>query len=131
MGVSHLYPVKHKNHKNAELEHRRFFQYPPYGKLTAIRLSGLREQEVIAEAHALAHYLRELISQFDSLKQAKILGPTPAPLSRIKNRYRYHLLIKATDYKVINFIGSKAFSFIKENFKKSKGTLDVDPYTLL
>ncbi len=116
---------------NQEIEHRKLFEYPPFGKLTAIRLSGIREQEVITEAHMLAQYLRELIAQFDSLKGSKILGPTPSPLSRIKNRYRYHLLIKAQDYKVINFIGHKAFGFIKENFKKSKGVIDVDPYTLL
>lgn len=116
---------------NQELEHRQFFQYPPFGKITAIRLSGLREQEVIHEGQMITQFLSAMISQFENLKNAKVLGPTPAPLSRIKNRYRYHILIKAQDHQVIQFIANKADQFIKDHVKKTKCLIDVDPYTLI
>ncbi len=116
---------------NQELEHRQFFHYPPFGKITAIRISGMREQEVISEGQQLAYYLNGLIQEYEKLKSAKVLGPTPAPLSRIKNRYRYHLLIKAQNHKVINFIAQRAEQFIQKNCKKTKCLIDVDPYTLI
>lgn len=114
-----------------EMGHRELFHYPPFGKITAIRMTGMREQEVIHDAKLLARYLTDLVQAHDRLKNARILGPTPAPLTRIKNRYRYHLLIKSTDAHVVNHIGNSAFQFIKDNFKKTKGSLDVDPYSLL
>lgn len=114
-----------------ELQHRQLFSYPPFGKLTAIRITGLREHEVIQEAQQIAQFLTQLIAKFESLKGAKILGPTPAPLSRIKNRYRYHILIKGKGHQVLNHLGNKAFQYIKENIKKSKCLIDVDPYSLL
>lgn len=114
-----------------ELEHRELFHYPPFGKLTAIRISGMREHEVIQDGKMLAQYLTNLAQAHDSLKSARIMGPTPAPLARIKNRYRYHILIKSTDPQVVKHIGNSAFQFMREHFKKTKGQLDVDPYTLL
>lgn len=113
-----------------ELEHREFFNYPPFGKLTAIRITGMKEHEVISEGQQLAQFLKQLIEHYPQLK-AQILGPTPAPLSRIKNRYRYHILIKSSDFQVLNQIGNKAFDYIKTHIKRSKCLIDVDPYSLL
>jgi primosomal protein N' (replication factor Y) (superfamily II helicase) len=114
-----------------ELKNRQLFSYPPYGKLASIRFSGLRESEVIEEAHNLTEYLIQLCSHFETLRSSQILGPTPAPLSRIKNRYRYHILIKSPEHQALNHICNKAYEFIKNNIKKSKSTIDVDPYSLL
>ena len=114
-----------------ELKHREMFSYPPFGKLTAIRISGIREQEVIEEAHLLTRFLQGLVKEFSQLQEAQILGPTPAPLAKIKNRYRYHLLIKAKDHHVMNHIASQAEQFIRENCKKTKCLIDVDPYSLV
>ncbi len=114
-----------------EMEHRQLFQYPPFGKVTAIRISGIREHEVIEEGQALVRFLQGLTQEFEALKASKIMGPTPAPLSKIKNRYRYHILIKAENHKVINLIASRAEDFIKAHCKRTKCLIDVDPYSLI
>ncbi len=134
--VNHPSLVAAKNHDfvkfvDQELEHRKFFNYPPFGKITAIRLSHLRENVVIDDGQKIVSYLRALIERFDNLKDSQVLGPTPAPLSRLKNRYRYHILIKAKDHQVINFLANKAESFIKDQVKKTKCLVDVDPYSLI
>ncbi len=128
--------VAAKNHDyesfvNQELEHRQFFHYPPFGKITAIRLSHIREHEVIEDGKNIVSFLNALITRFDNLKDSQVLGPTPAPLSRLKNRYRYHILIKAKDHQVINFLANKAEQFIKDQIKKTKCLIDVDPYSLI
>ncbi len=134
--VNHTSLVAAKTHDylafvKQELEHRQFFHYPPFGKITAIRLSHIKENDVIVEGQAIVAFLRALIDKFDNLKGAQVLGPTPAPLSRLKNRYRYHILIKAQDHQIINFLANKAESFIKDQVKKTKCLIDVDPYSLI
>jgi len=59
-----------------------------------------------------------------------ILGPVAAPMVRLQNSYRYHLIIKAASVKII----SQVVNHIKENIKLSssvKISIDVDPYGLL
>ncbi|MEM7646903.1 MAG: primosomal protein N', partial [Pseudomonadota bacterium] len=128
--------VAAKNHDyeyfaNNELKQRSMFQYPPFGKIAAVRMSAMRESELIEESQQLTHFLKSLIEKFPNLKGSQVLGPTPAPLSRIKNRYRYHILLKADQPDVLNYICQKAQEFIKENVKKSKSLIDVDPYSLI
>ena len=77
-----------------ELEHRKLFGYPPFGKLAVIRMTGLHREKLIKETGFLVKHLKGLIQNFLSLENAQVLGPTPAPLARIKNRYRYQILIK-------------------------------------
>ena len=114
-----------------ELKHRHMFKYPPFGKIAAIRLSALKQDELINSGKSIVNFGNSLIQEFSSLKGAQILGPTPAPLSRIKNRYRYHILIKCPDHKRLNFIAQKMMEFANTNWKKIRNNLDVDPYSLL
>ena len=114
-----------------ELLHRQLFHYPPFGKITAIRLSGMREREVLEDGQKISNFAQQLISKFPQLEGSQVLGPTPAPLTRIKNRYRYHILLKSPNHKAINLIGQRLSDFIHQNCKNTKCLLDVDPYSLL
>ncbi len=128
--LTHVQAAHYSGFVNLELEHRQMFGYPPFTRLAAIRISGLKKQEVIDDGEHLRSYLLQLKENFDSLAGAHILGPTPAPLSRLKNRYRFHILIKAPDHKVLNHLVQKTADFIKDQNKKSKFLIDVDPYSL-
>jgi len=62
--------------------------------------------------------------------QLNILGPIDAPIARMQDSYRYHLILKADSVKVI----SSALSFLKENLKVGstiKQVIDIDPYSLM
>ena len=61
---------------------------PPFGRLASIILSGVNEGEVESEALKLAKHR-------PAYKNVMILGPTPAPISRLRGRYRMRFLIKA------------------------------------
>jgi primosomal protein N' (replication factor Y) len=62
--------------------------WPPYGQLAAILLDGSVEHEVQQAGLALVRS-----APMDD--RIKVLGPAPAPLSRLKGQYRYRLLVKA------------------------------------
>ncbi|PKN45378.1 MAG: hypothetical protein CVU59_09255 [Deltaproteobacteria bacterium HGW-Deltaproteobacteria-17] len=43
--------------------------------------------------------------------RVEVLGPVPAPISRIRNVYRYQILLKSTDRKVLHALVRRAAAF--------------------
>jgi primosomal protein N' (replication factor Y) len=72
-----------------EAEERRTRGMPPFGRLAALIVSGPDEGAVVALARRLAR-------EAPSGGGVEVLGPAPAPLSRLRGRYRYRLLMKAS-----------------------------------
>lgn len=64
--------------------------YPPYGRLARIVVTGPRVDAVKTVAASLADALRAAPAPGWS-----VLGPSPAPLAKVKNAYRWHVLLKA------------------------------------
>ncbi|GBF79236.1 primosomal protein N' [Aphanothece sacrum] len=72
-----------------ELPRRQELNFPPYGRLILIRLSGLDAAEVQQSAMILGEFCQQKIGS-----GCEILGPAPASIMRIANRYRWHILLK-------------------------------------
>lgn len=72
---------------NTELEQRQALNYPPYGRLILLRLSSPEEIQVQNTALKIATALKSG-SGFD------VLGPAPASVLRVANRFRWQILIK-------------------------------------
>lgn len=71
-----------------EIEYRRQLEYPPFSYLANIIIKGEEEKITIDKAEKIAHQLRLLV------QDTQILGPIPAPLSKIKKQYRWQLILK-------------------------------------
>ncbi len=74
-----------------ELQQRQELNYPPFGQLIVLKLSSLNEVEVEQTAQQFADIL--LLATEEST-EIEILGPAPAPILRIANRYRWQILLK-------------------------------------
>lgn len=72
-----------------ELPAREGLNYPPYGRLILIRLSGVNSDEVEKTAVTLADVCINLVGS-----DVDILGPAPASIMRVANRFRWHILLK-------------------------------------
>ncbi len=72
---------------NSELEQRQALNYPPYGRLILLRLSSINATEVANAAEMIAVFLR-------SWEGYDILGPAPASVMRVANRFRWQILLK-------------------------------------
>ncbi|MGB0562232.1 MAG: primosomal protein N' [Spirulinaceae cyanobacterium] len=68
---------------------RRSGGWPPYQRLVLLRVTGLEESEVEQAADLLAQGARNLLPE-----TCEVLAPTPAPILRIKRRYRWQVLLK-------------------------------------
>lgn len=109
------------------LNKRKQLGYPPFTRLVRVLLTGAN--------HDLCHNLIEKMA--DELKKNlqkddRILGPSVANIMRIKNRFRYHFLIKVKNTGSIPGY-KKAVEGTFNKLKKGNMTLlyDVDPYNFM
>lgn len=80
-----------------ELAFREVVGYPPYGRLASFRIQGLDEGRVKDACRRLRARAEALRSRTPQFAAVEILGPAPAPLVRLRNNYRYQLLVKGPD----------------------------------
>src|SRR5690606_9286435 len=72
-----------------ELAFRRRLGYPPFTHLLRFLVQGPDPEAVEAEAQELARILRDRRRD----QGYRVLGPAPAPLGRLKDLYRWHVLL--------------------------------------
>ncbi|MGI0481631.1 primosomal protein N' [Geminocystis sp. CENA526] len=75
-----------------ELAERESLDYPPYGNLILLRFTGVDGDRVRESADTVADMCANLLP--DSIE---ILGPAPANIMRVANRYRWQILLKSVD----------------------------------
>jgi primosomal protein N' (replication factor Y) (superfamily II helicase) len=91
----------------------------------------LREKETADLAQQGADWLARLLHRKESL-DVTVIGPAPCPISRIKSRWRWHLLLKATRSKELTQVGRYfAGRFPVPNRWGLRAIVDRDPTTLL
>jgi primosomal protein N' (replication factor Y) (superfamily II helicase) len=72
-----------------ELPLRAALRYPPCGRLARVVLTGRDSADVRRSAESVASAL--VAAATDGVS---VLGPSPAPLARLKDAYRWHVLVK-------------------------------------
>ncbi|MDM5198816.1 primosomal protein N' [Fictibacillus enclensis] len=72
-----------------EMKIRRDHKYPPYYYLTLLSFSHQELMKVVDASEKSASYLSQRVS-----RGTIILGPVVSPIARIKDRYRYQVMIK-------------------------------------
>ncbi len=121
-----------------ELAFRREAFYPPYSRLVNLVISSEREEHARAAAEGLGEILKPLVRPHEG----ELLGPAPAPLAKLKGRYRFHLTLKTAFLERLadrlrNALSS--YDAFRRSYCKQQGiahedislAVDVDPVTLL
>ena len=107
---------------DAELAQRQTLNYPPYGRLILLRLSSLDPIQVQNTAQIIATFL-------NNKEGFEILGPAPASILRVANRYRWQILLKfdpdalpnLPDWPEVRALSPASVSL----------TIDVDPINIM
>jgi primosomal protein N' (replication factor Y) (superfamily II helicase) len=110
---------------NDELQTRRELDYPPFSRFVVLEFRS--EDQKAAETHA--RIFREMLPSNEPALQ--ILGPTPALISKLRNQYRFQIVVK--NLKAIDPGGkifARIFSSVYERYRASHGksavTLIID-----
>jgi len=109
-----------------ELERRRALNLPPFTRLCALLAQGNVESRVRGAAERLAERARAL-SQSGS--RFEVLGPAPAPLSRLRGKHRYQLLLRAPEHGPIREAARTLLQ--RHDVEGVEVSADVDPIALL
>ncbi len=75
-----------------EIEYRRELNYPPFGGLWLIEVSDEDSPTAQKNIRKVAERLKCLEGE-----GCEVLGPAPAPLPKLRERYRYHVLVKGPE----------------------------------
>ncbi len=107
-----------------ELNLRKSLNYPPFCRL--LRVVASSEDSELA-LHSLMEIKKEIPTEGFNVQ---LLGPVAAPLAKVKDRWRHHLLIKAQSARELQTV----LKIAKDSASKRKNvrvTFDLDPQDML
>jgi len=111
----------------AEVALRKELRYPPYSRIIAITLEGGNSATVERMSHMFEQILQ---SEKKTGKALEILGPSKAMLWKLKNRFRWQIMLKGADVAQMHTLLRKGFERFKRDHSEGRGVnviIDVDP----
>jgi primosomal protein N' (replication factor Y) len=113
---------------NNEIKMRKILLYPPFCDICEIYFSGISESDVLNAAKVFHSMLLEEMQNHKKMP-LRILGPTPAAILKINNRYRYKIILKCKNNKAFRgIISSLLIAYYKEKMsKKVFVSVDINP----
>jgi len=111
-----------------ELRYRQNHSYPPFVALASLLVHGPDLGRVRSDS-------LELRKQLDAVNQerkCRVLGPAPAPLSRLKGEHRFQLLIKSRSRKHLREVADAALKKAAEGGMNLRTVnLEIDPVSIM
>ncbi len=109
------------DHESAQREE---LGYPPYARLALVRFEGLDETIVSAEASRVAQLAKAALGA-----TVRLSGPAPAPIARIRNRWRFRFLLKSADRQRLREVLQLVHRHVVD--RRVRVIIDVDPMNML
>jgi primosomal protein N' (replication factor Y) len=108
-----------------EIEFRRAMRYPPFSALANVLVRATAQEDALRMSGQLAELLRE------PGEGMKVLGPAEAAVPRLKNEFRYQMLIKARSRPRLNETLRRLQQHaLAEKWPATALVVDVDPLSL-
>ncbi len=122
MAASHDYQAFYEK----ELNFRRMMHYPPFTAMANLLVRSEKQEEALLLSAELGRLLTP------APESIKVMGPAEAPVPRLKNEFRYQVLIKSASRKILNQQLRCVRDFALNNkWPATALVIDVDPLTLM
>ena len=122
--------VSHDSQRFAEYELpiRESLGYPPFGHMIRLVVRGPLE----AGTSEFADYLGEQLQTEFTRRQlaARVLGPAPAPFPKLRDKFRFHLQLQASDGDALRAAVAQVMRLVKPP-GDLEWIVDVDPLSML
>ncbi|MCK4535012.1 MAG: primosomal protein N', partial [Syntrophobacterales bacterium] len=112
---------------NDEIQTRREIGYPPFSRMVNLVISATNEPMITGCVKKLNTVARDLARQAGG--NVSVLGPAEAPLSKVKGRHRWHMLLKGNDIKVLHTLAGNILANTSESGLRIR--VDVDPVNFM
>jgi primosomal protein N' (replication factor Y) len=114
-----------------ELPRRQAMLYPPYARLARLIVESPEANRAQAASQWLGTVLqRQLADHADVM----LLGPAEAPLTKINDRYRWHILVRTVSSRTLHAFLSASLADMRQQRRHLQGarlSIDIDPLTFL
>jgi primosomal protein N' (replication factor Y) len=109
-----------------EMEFRKWLRYPPFAALANVLVRAQKQEDALRMATQLSFILNP------PPEGIRVMGPAEAPVPRLKDEFRFQILLKAAKRSVLHEV-LQALRQFAENEKWSATALviDVDPISLM
>ena len=107
---------------NEEIGLRKVLKYPPFCDIILIKFSGTNLNEIIQYSNIFYNNLKKYINGENGM----VFKPVPAPIDKIKNKFRWRIIIKGK----VNSSMIKAINLSFKGTEKAKNTIitvDINP----
>jgi primosomal protein N' (replication factor Y) len=112
-----------------ELLDRRELGYPPHSRSALVRVDALSE----SEARAACARMAEVALASDAGRSGRVIvqGPAPAPIARVRNRWRFRVMLRASDRPPLREALAAVDAARASLPRGVRSSIDVDPVQLL
>ncbi|HJX91027.1 MAG TPA: primosomal protein N' [Pyrinomonadaceae bacterium] len=111
-----------------EIRYRQNHSYPPFIAIASLLVHG----PDLAKVRTDALELRKQLDAANQSRIARILGPAPAPLARLKGEHRFQLLIKSRSRRGLRAVADVALKAMSERGTNLRSiNLEIDPVSMM
>ncbi len=113
-----------------EMSYRTLGAYPPAGHMVAVLITSPEEKKGEELAGRLAALAREVMghSSIKESREASVLGPCSASISKISDIYRFVFYCKSSDYRQLTIVKDKIEQYLRQFMPGEESVqFDFDP----
>ena len=98
-------------------------KYPPFCDIIMFGINSSNKDEIQSASEALYRILKKYGQAY-----MQIMPPLPAPIDKIKYRYRWRIITKCRlSSNIINIVNKALEDYYKLKYKKTRVIVDVNP----
>jgi primosomal protein N' (replication factor Y) len=113
-----------------ELRDRREVGYPPFARLALVRIDAVSEDVARGAAALVAAHAKTCDDA--KLRRVDVLGPSAAPIARLRGRYRFRVLLRAAERRPLRAALAAAAAAVRDVVdRRARVVFDVDPVAML
>ena len=112
-----------------EINLRKQLKYPPFCDIIVIGFSGENQKEISNVSEFVYNLLKTNLEKYD----VKVFMPMPAPIDKIKNKYRWRIIAKGNVTEEVTIVINKCLQKFYESGigKKTNIAVDVNPNNMM
>ena len=109
-----------------EIDFRKWLRYPPFSAMANVVVRAEKQEEALRMATQLSYLLNPAPAGL------RVMGPAEAPVLRVRNEFRYQILLKAVQRSTLRQVLYQLRGVAeKEKWKTTALVIDVDPISLM
>ncbi|MFV0362777.1 MAG: primosomal protein N' [Suipraeoptans sp.] len=112
-----------------EINYRDIMEYPPVAHLTAILITGKKEENL----QVATDYLKKFLDMLNKADEVSIIGPSTPYISKVKDVFRKTIYIKSDNYDMLVHMKNMTEEYIEMNtgFNHLHIQFDFDPMNVV